>query len=94
MSKQVKEYIGTLQRRICNQRTELTRLRAKNEKLYASYTELERKCASLNDENNRIKADTVRNMRSEIANRCAKGGIYPAFVARTIYNVAKEMLEG
>lgn len=41
-----------------------------------------------------VKADTVRKMQSEIKDRCIKGGIYPAFVARTIENVAKEMLEG
>jgi hypothetical protein len=31
-----------------------------------------------------IQADTVRKMHSEIKERCIKGGIYPAFVARTI----------
>ena len=40
------------------------------------------------------KIDTVRKMHTEIKERCIKGGIYPAFVARTIENVAKEMLEG
>ena len=71
----------------------LKELTEENETLYQSYTNLERKCASLNDEHRRIKADTVRKMRSEIADRCIKGGIYPAFVARTIDNVAKEILE-
>lgn len=42
---------------------------------------------------NRVKADTVRKMHTEIKERCIKGGIYPAFVARTIENVAKEILE-
>jgi hypothetical protein len=41
-----------------------------------------------------IKANTVRKMHSEIKERCIKGGIFPAFVARTIEEVAKEMLEG
>ena len=39
-------------------------------------------------------ADTVRKMHSEIKKRCIKGGIYPAFVASTIDQIAKEMLEG
>lgn len=42
---------------------------------------------------NRVKADTVRKMHSEIKERCIKGGIYPAFVASTIDKIAKEMLE-
>ena len=41
-----------------------------------------------------IRADTVRQMQSEIKERCIKGGIYPAFVASTIDQIAKEMLEG
>ncbi len=41
-----------------------------------------------------VKAETVRKMHSEIKERCIKGGIYPAFVARTIDQIAKEMLEG
>jgi hypothetical protein len=40
------------------------------------------------------KADTVRKMHTQIKERCIKGGIYPAFVARTIDQIAKEMLEG
>ena len=40
------------------------------------------------------KADTVRKMHSEIKKRCIEGGIYPAFVASTIDQIAKEMLEG
>ena len=88
------------------------------EDLHASCTEFERKCASLNDENERltsnlveksaeniilsrrigfdigaIRADTVRKMQSEIKERCIKGGIYPAFVASTIDQIAKEVLE-
>ena len=39
-------------------------------------------------------ADTVRKIQSELQERCIKGGIYPAFVARTIDQIAKEMLEG
>jgi regulator of replication initiation timing len=41
-----------------------------------------------------IIADTVKKMQAEIEARCIKGGIYPAFVARTIDQIAKEMLEG
>lgn len=39
------------------------------------------------------KVDTVRKMQSEIKERCIKGGIYPAFVARTVDQIAKEMVE-
>lgn len=39
------------------------------------------------------RADTVRKMQSEIKERCIKGGIFPAFVASTIDEIAKEMLE-
>jgi hypothetical protein len=41
-----------------------------------------------------IKPNTVRKMHSEIKERCIKGGIYPAFVANVIDQIAKEMLEG
>ena len=46
------------------------------------------------DEIERTKADTVRKMHSEIKVRCIEGGIYPAFVARVIEDVASEMAEG
>lgn len=39
------------------------------------------------------KADTVRKMQRSFISACIKGGIYPAFVARTIENVAEEMLQ-
>ena len=39
------------------------------------------------------KADTVREMHSKIKERCIEGGIYPAFVARTIDQITKEMME-
>ena len=45
------------------------------------------------DEVEKAKADTVREMHSKIKERCIKGGIYPAFVARTIDQIAKEMME-
>jgi hypothetical protein len=38
------------------------------------------------------KADTVRKMQKMIEDRCIKGGIYPAFVARVIEQVAEEIL--
>ena len=38
-------------------------------------------------------ADTVRKMQERIKEHCIKGGIYPAFVASTIDQIAKEMLE-
>ena len=40
-----------------------------------------------------VRADAVRKMHSEIKRRCTEGGIYPAFVARTIDQIAKEMME-
>ena len=40
------------------------------------------------------KADGVRKMHNEIKGRCIKGGIYPAFVAGIIDQIAKEMTEG
>lgn len=46
----------------------------------------------LGEENDRLRADTVRKMQSEIAVRCIKGGIYPAFVASTIDQIANELL--
>lgn len=42
----------------------------------------------------RGRTDGVREMHSEIKERCIKGGIYPAFVASTIDQIAKEMVEG
>ena len=41
-----------------------------------------------------VKAETVRKMAERIEKRCIKGGIYPAFVARTIEEVAKELSDG
>lgn len=38
-----------------------------------------------------IKAEVVKQMQTEIESRCIKGGIYPAFVASTIDQIAKEM---
>ena len=40
------------------------------------------------------RADTVLKMQEQIQERCIKGGIYPAFVANIVAQVAKEMLEG
>ena len=39
------------------------------------------------------RADTVRKMQELIKERCIKGGIYPAFVERTIDQIVKEMVE-
>ena len=41
-----------------------------------------------------VKADTVNTMYSEIKKRCIEGGIYPAFVANIVTQVANELLEG
>lgn len=39
-------------------------------------------------------ADAVRKMHDELKRRLLNGGIYPAFVACVIDNIAREMLEG
>ena len=48
----------------------------------------------ITDEIAKAKADTVRKMAELIKERCIEGGIYPAFVASTIDQIAKEMEEG
>lgn len=45
-------------------------------------------------QNDKLIADTVRKMQTEIEARCVKGGIYPAFVKRTIEQIAEEIIEG
>lgn len=42
----------------------------------------------------KTKADTVKKMQTMIKEECIAGGIYPAFVARVVENVEREMLEG
>ena len=42
----------------------------------------------------RGKTKGVKKMRSEIERRCIEGGIYPAFVAKVVEDVEREMLEG
>lgn len=37
-------------------------------------------------------SERLKKMPSEIKKRCIKGGIYPTFVARTIDQIAKEIL--
>ena len=71
-------------------------LRGRNNGLQRANESLAKDCDILEDELNecvQIKADTVRKMHSEIKERCLKGGIYPAFVASTIDQIVKEMLE-
>ena len=41
----------------------------------------------------KCQADTVRKMQTEIEKRCIEGGIYPAFVANVIDQIAKDMSE-
>lgn len=62
------------------------------EKTNEYYFELEQGCYVTGVKN--VTADTVRKMQSLIKERCIKGGIYPAFVANVIDQIAKEMLEG
>lgn len=40
-----------------------------------------------------ILAATAHKMHEAIKDRCIKGGVYPAFVARTIENVANELID-
>jgi hypothetical protein len=47
----------------------------------------------LTEDNERLRADTVRKIHSEIEKRCIKGGIYPAFVKSTIDQIAKEIID-
>jgi DNA repair exonuclease SbcCD ATPase subunit len=63
------------------------KLTAENEKLKElnSFKEIEKQI---------IRKETIREMHTEIKKRCIKGGIYPAFVASTIDQVAQEKLEG
>ena len=61
---------------------------------YCSFTQSKIQNCPIDDEIAKAKADTVRKMQSEIEARCIKGGIYPAFVKRTIDRIAKEMMEG
>lgn len=39
------------------------------------------------------RADTAQKMSEEIKHRCIEGGIYPAFVARVVEDVARETIE-
>lgn len=81
------EYIGCVNLLIADALTLINELTEENKKIGIENFDLI--C-----ELSRIKADTVRKMHSEIEERCIKGGIYPAFVKRTIDNIAKELLEG
>lgn len=54
---------------------------------------LEKEVLKLTEENDRLRADTVRKMAEMIEDHCIKGGIYPAFVSRAIEQVAEEILD-
>ena len=72
-------------------------LRGRNKGLQSANESLAKDLGILEDELNecvQIKADTVREMHSEIERRCIEGGIYPAFVAKVVEDVEREMLEG
>lgn len=86
-------------------RTELTRVQEKNErlsdlckmkddiinKIAINSSEMYKMLSKIILE---VKIDIVREMQSLIKERCIKGGIYPAFVADVIDQIAKELLEG
>lgn len=69
----------------CKLNEENKRLTEENEKLSQSLANSKSILAN-------SKADTVRQMQSEIKERCIKGGIYPAFVASTIDQIAEEII--
>ena len=70
------------------------RLEASIKILVANNADLETELAITYDLLEETKTDTVRKMQTEIEARCIKGGIYPAFVKRTIDHVVEEMLGG
>ena len=57
-------------------------------------TSQEQRVKELTEKNERLRADTVRKMQSEIKERCIKGGIFPVLVERIIDQVANEIIEG
>ena len=69
-------------------------LTEENERLRAENDELCDNIACLEFDNENAERRTVRKMQSEIEARCIKGGIYPAFVASTIDQIANELMEG
>ena len=84
---------------------ECTKLTDENERLRAEIDRTEKALIACDKAHNALftdtfrieaeaKYDTVRKMHSEIKDRCIKGGIYPAFVASTIDQIAKEISEG
>ena len=82
-------------------RNQVKNLTEENERLTASIkilannnADLEAELALTYDLLEDAKSDTVNKMYLMIKERCVKGGIYPAFVASTITQVAKEILEG
>ena len=88
-------------------RKDFKRLADEHENLHASCTEVERKCASLNDENESLKdsnehlavfleeakADTVRKMQERLKRECFVDSGWEVFQIGTIDQIAKEMLE-
>jgi predicted RNase H-like nuclease (RuvC/YqgF family) len=95
---------------ITSQEKMIKKLTEENDKLHASCTEFERKCASLNDENERLsqslantksilansKADTVKQMQERLLKEFPhhNGKVFGAIGADTVDWVSKEMLEG
>lgn len=72
-------------------RTEKKELTEENERLRADCVKGANALIEEIQKNRTIEADTVRETHSEIKERCIKGGIYPAFVARVVEEVAKEI---
>lgn len=96
----LEEVNKVLQADICNATMNLEHLTKENERLSAYNENLIKTNTYLSnhllDEVQQAKdlaiADTVKKMHSEIEARCIKGGIYPAFVASTIDQIAKEII--
>jgi hypothetical protein len=100
MSKEVKQYIGTLQKRIANQRTEIERLHAVIEELTIKCNAWHLTAERVGEELQAIKADTVRKMQMSLK-ASAYGtfdddNCFDGFVVDVddIDQIAKELLEG
>ena len=75
-------------------REELDACYEENGKLRVSLTNTTEAYDFVNGVVLQTRADTVREMQTEIEARCLKGGIYPAFVKSTIDKIADEMIGG
>lgn len=89
--------ITSQEQRIKELTEENERLRAENETLKVATNEQYSHLCDCHDKIAQMlrqkESDTVREMHFEIKKRCIEGGIYPAFVASVIEQVAKEIID-